>query len=178
MELLLAILFGLYLLQDAIKIFYHRGENRSSFLAKTAFASLPIILFGAWYFSAWGKAFRVVDEINFGRSFLNFGEAFHQFQMVFANLSLAQPETTIYYLLEIGILLIGVFSCFCIVATRAGIRAIQPEYSFAGGHKRTIPEFQPATSCASPRFITPLRAIAVPHSSIAAGLSPVCFFLH
>ena len=75
----------------------------------------PLITFILWRFSFYGFAFNVVEEIYFGRGALMLGTSFATWLDAFQTLSGPNGQTSTYYLIEFGAIVLGIWSC---LATR------------------------------------------------------------
>jgi uncharacterized membrane protein YuzA (DUF378 family) len=72
----------------------------------------PLIAFGIWKFSYWGRAFDYVQTNNFGRGFLSFGKSFSSWSDAFQTMVTGSvPQSSAYYFTEFLGLAIAISTC-------------------------------------------------------------------
>jgi hypothetical protein len=78
-------------------------------LALSIFA--PLLAYFVWRFSPWGRMFQLVEDNYFGRHLLDLGPSISGWMGVFRSLFGANHQTTAYYMVEIGAILLGLLAC-------------------------------------------------------------------
>lgn len=81
-------------------------------LGKAGLVLAPAAAYLAWRFSELGRLFQVVEHEYFGRGLFSFAQSWEGWQSVFASLGRDNRQTTVYYALELGIILLSILGCF------------------------------------------------------------------
>jgi hypothetical protein len=74
-----------------------------------AFACVAV--YGLWYYSEWGQAFKLVQEACFSRYSFNFEKSLEGWRYAWRDAFRKYPEMRAYYMLEFGGLALGVIAC-------------------------------------------------------------------
>lgn len=103
----LAVPIGLYAIQSLIEDKQLTRRVIGNFLL--AFACLAV--YGVWYYSEWGYAFRLVQETCFNRYSFNLDKSLEGWRYAWRDMFRKYPQMKAYYMLEFGGLALGVIAC-------------------------------------------------------------------
>jgi Gpi18-like mannosyltransferase len=85
-------------------------------LPEAAGILLPLAAMGAWYLSPLAAKFRYVEENYFGQGFLQIGASWQAWKEAFRTmLSWTNPQTSAYYLIEFGCIVLALLSALFIL---------------------------------------------------------------
>lgn len=71
----------------------------------------PFIAFAIWRFSYFGMAFSRVEDEFFGRGLLALSSTYYSWSEAFKSFSGDNPQTAVYYMLELGAVILGFTAC-------------------------------------------------------------------
>ena len=80
-------------------------------LGKGLLRLAPLLAFVVWRMSYLGASFNTVEDMFFGRGFLSLGTSFFTWSEAFRSIFGANPETTVYYLIEFAAIALGLAAC-------------------------------------------------------------------
>jgi hypothetical protein len=103
----LAVPIGLYAIQSMIEDRQLTRRVVGAFLL--TFACLAV--YGIWYYSEMGQAFRLVQEACFNRYSFNIDKSFEGWRYAWRDMFRKYPQMKAYYMLEFGGLALGVIAC-------------------------------------------------------------------
>lgn len=109
----LAVPIGLYAIQTLIEDKRLTRRVVANFLL--VFACLAV--YGIWYFSAWGQAFRLVQETCFNRYSFNIDKSLEGWRYAWRDMLRKYPQMKAYYMLEFGGLAIGIIACIFMLSS-------------------------------------------------------------
>jgi hypothetical protein len=90
---------------------------------KILVGALPLVTYLAWHSSHLGKMFDWVERDFFGRGILRFGQAWGQWRYAITELAAKNPQTAVYYGIEISIIMVSLIGCLFLIHQRPGLAA-------------------------------------------------------
>jgi Gpi18-like mannosyltransferase len=94
--------------------FSFRGVFNSTQLFHAALAALPLLVYLAWRFSYYGKAFDIVEREFFGQQLFAFKDAWQNWSQAFRLILRGRPAAAFYYTLEFSAILLAAVSILSI----------------------------------------------------------------
>ncbi len=110
---------GLALVIPLILTFYRSGEWKGMGLSRQGLKPLalgllmftPVLAYLVWRYSYWGQMFQLVEGDYFGRGLFAIRESFQGWSQAFRSLFGKNPQTSAYYMIEFGAIILGILAC-------------------------------------------------------------------
>lgn len=91
--------------------FWQKQGPRFPVWRQALWVLLPVLVYGAWHFSAWGRMFTTVEEFYFGRQFLAVGRSWESVVRAFNTIvQEGWTQTAVYYALELSAVTLGLIT--------------------------------------------------------------------